>query len=373
MGALLGAGFTEGNRIITLNNGDEIFPSMLQAIRGARQSINFETYVFFRGEVPKAFADALAERARAGVTVNVVLDAHGASKSRPYHAMMREAGVNLEIYHSIFWLDFRRYNFRTHRKLLVVDGRVGFIGGVGIADEWAGDARNPDEWRDVHYRVEGPAVAQLQAAFADNWIDSHGEVLQGQKYFPALPSPGSAAVTVFPSAPKQSQFAVELMYHLAIASAQKSLLVENAYFLPNEYLVDALCAAAQRGVNVQIIMPSEHIDAKSVRRASRKRWPRLLEAGVKLYEYQPTMIHSKLLVVDGIFCSVGSANFDPRSLRINDEANMNVMDRAFAAEQTRIFQADLRQSKPVDPQEFGVGQVAELPLQAVQTPLESQL
>lgn len=373
IGTLLGSGFTDGNRITTLNNGDEIFPAMLQAIRQARRTVNFETFVFYDGEVPRLFAAALAERAAVGVKVNVILDAHGARKSKKFWRELRDAGVNLEIYHPLFALDVHRYNYRTHRKLLVIDGRVGFIGGVGIADEWAGDARNPEEWRDMHYRVEGPAVAQLQATFADNWFDTHREVLQGPDYFPAPRRAGSLAVCVFSSAPKQSQFAVELMYHLAIASARESLLIENAYFLPDDVLVDALCAAARRGVKVRVIMPGEHMDQKAVRRASRKRWPELLEAGVELFEFEPTMIHSKLMIVDGIFTSVGSANFDPRSLRINDEANMNVLDRGFAAEQTRYFLRDLERSERVQPEEFGVESVTQLPLQAVQTPVESQL
>lgn len=373
MGALLGAGLTTGNRIETLNNGNEIFPAMLRAIRGARRTVNFETYVFESGEVPRLFADALTERARAGVRVNAILDAHGAKKSRRYHAMMRAAGVNLEMYHSIFWWDFRRYNFRTHRKLLIVDGKAGFIGGVGIADEWAGDARSPVEWRDIQYRVEGPAVAQLQAAFADNWFETRGDILQGAGYFPPLQKAGPAAASVFPSAPKQSEFAIELMYHLAIASARESILIENAYFLPDENLVEALAGAAQRGVKVQVVMPGEHIDQKAVRRASQKRWPKLLEAGVQLFEFEPTMIHTKLLIVDGIFVGVGSANFDPRSLRINDEANMNVLDRGFAADQTRIFQRDLARSRQVNPEDFGIERAAQLPVQALQTPLEPQL
>ena len=255
MGALISPGFAPGNRIQTLSNGAEIFPAMLAAIRSAKKSINFETFVFYKGEVPQKFADALAERARAGVAVNVILDAVGAKKSEPYKKQMRDAGVNLEYYHRLLWFDFHRYNYRTHRKLLIVDGKVGFIGGVGIADEWKGQASSPEEWRDLHYRVEGPVVAQMQGAFNDDWLDTHHEVLQGSAYYPPTPPAGSALAKVFFSSPRPGRSAVELMYHLAIASARKSVMIETPYFIPDRALMDALIEAARRGVRVQILMP----------------------------------------------------------------------------------------------------------------------
>lgn len=373
MGHVIGTPFTTGNRITTLNNGDQIFPAMLGAIKGAKKTITFETFVFEKGVVPKAFADALAERSRAGVKVKVILDAHGAKDSRAYHALLSDAGVEIERFHPIFWLDVRRYNNRTHRKLLVVDGKVGFIGGVGIADEWAGNAESPEQWRDCHYRIEGPAVAQLQAAFVENWLRTRKEILVGPDYFPPLASAGSIAGSVFRSSPRNGSFAVPLMYHLAIASARQSLKIANAYFVPDEQIVDALVLAAQRGVKVQIIVPGEHIDQKAVRRASRKRWKRLLAAGIEIFEYEPTMIHSKLLIADGLFVSLGSANFDNRSLRLNDEANFDVLDAGFAAEQTRIFEADRARSARVDAQGHSSSSLVEKPVQALQTPLESQL
>ncbi|MEA3213133.1 MAG: cardiolipin synthase [Chthoniobacter sp.] len=371
--AVLGGSIVEGNRIVTLNNGAAIFPAMLGAIRNARQTINFETFIFYDGDIPKQFADALAERARAGVRVHVVLDAVGGNKSRALRQQMQAAGVEVAVYNSLFWWDLRRYNHRTHRKLLIVDGRIGFIGGVGIADEWAGNAASPKEWRDLHYRVEGPVVAQLQGTFLDNWLKTRGEVLQGPGYFPPLPRVGTAAANVFFSSPRHQRFSVELMYHLAIASTQRSLRITNAYFLPDRDLTKALVQAARRGVDVQIIMPGEHIDQKAVRRASRKRWPELLAAGIRLYEYEPTMIHTKLLIADDYFVSVGSANFDPRSLRINDEANLNVLDLDFARQQGRIFATDLRHSRPVNHEREPVKRTTELPAQTVQKPVESQL
>jgi cardiolipin synthase len=373
MGHIVGTPFSGGNRVTTLVNGDQIFPAMLGAIRSARRTITFETFVFEKGDVPKAFADALAERARAGVKVKVILDAHGAKDSRTYNDELRDAGVEVERYHPIFWPDVRRYNFRTHRKLLVIDGKVGFIGGVGIADEWAGNADSPEHWRDCHYRIEGPAVAQLQGAFSENWLRTRKEILTGPDYFPPLAPAGSVQTSVFRSSPHNGSYEVPLMYHLAIASARHSLKIENAYFVPDQQMSAAFVDAAQRGVHVQIIVPGEHIDQKAVRRASKKRWKKLLEAGIEIYEFQPTMIHSKLLIADGLFVSLGSANFDNRSLRLNDEANMDVLDAGFAAQQTRIFEKDLARSVRVDAKGHAKGALLEKPVQVAQTPLEPQL
>lgn len=373
MSSVLGGAQLSGNRVTTLVNGDQIFPAMLREIRAARKTITFETFVFEKGAVPGAFAEAFAERARAGVKVHLLLDAHGAKKSRGYHAMLKESGVQLVKFHEIWYPDFRRFNNRTHRKLLVVDGKVGFIGGVGIADQWAGNAESPAHWRDCHYRMEGPVVAQLQAAFVDNWLKARHEVLFGPDYFPSLQAVGSVSGNVFVSSPRGGDYGVPLLYHLAIASARKTLRVENAYFVPDRETVEGLVAAAQRGVHVQIIVPGRHIDQKAVRRASRKRWTQLLEAGIEIYEYAPTMIHSKLLIVDDLFVSVGSANFDNRSLRLNDEANFNATNSAFAAEQTRIFIRDLASSERVTLENLRSKWLVEKPVQAVQTPVESQL
>jgi cardiolipin synthase A/B len=342
---LLGPNFMHGNRIATLVNGDEIFPAMLTAIRGAGRSVTFETYIYEDGEIARRFAQAFAERAKAGVKVHVILDAHGASKAgRANIALMEKAGVQVEKYHTLFWWDFRRYNNRTHRKLLVVDGQIGFIGGVGIADEWLGNSETPEHWRETHYRVEGPSVANLQAIFNENWIDERSEILHGPDYFPPLTAQGPHSASAFGSAPEEEDFDIYLMYLLAIAAAEKNIHITNPYFVPDDLLMKELSAAARRGVRVQIIVPGRHIDQKLVRHASRNRWKELLRAGVEIYEYQPTMIHAKLLVVDDLFVSVGSGNFDSRSIRLNDEANLNVMDRAFAAEQVRLFNRDLSKS-----------------------------
>lgn len=371
-GSMLGASFLPGNRLTTLSDGDEIFPAMLGAIRQARRTITFETFIFHRSEVAQQFVEALAERARAGVEVKMIVDAVGSLDAGGYFAPLREAGVQLEVYHPVV-ADFLRINYRTHRKLLVVDGRIGFIGGVGIGDEWRGRSSRPGEWRELHFRVEGPVVAQLQAAFHANWFAAHREVLLGPGYYPALPNVGPARAGVFFTAPQRGRYAVGLMYHLAIAGARESLHIENPYFVPDRALTDALCAAAGRGVKVQVIMAGRHIDFSPVRLASRQRWPRLHASGVELYEFRGTMLHPKLLVADGLFVSVGSANFDPRSLAINDEANLNVLDRAFAAEQTRIFQSDLRRSRPVILKRPLSARVRDLPAHWFQSLFERQL
>ena len=331
-GAMLSGNFIPGNNIVTLVNGDQIFPAMLRAIRGAQQTINFETYVYWDSPIAKDLADALAERARAGVKVNVILDAQGTNKMGSDNlSKLRNAGVDVQKYHTIFWWDIRRFNNRTHRKFLIVDGKTAFTGGVGIAKEWMGNAESPEHWRDNHYQVTGPVVAQIQGIFMDNWLKTSGTVLHGPEYFPPLPPTGPYLAQAFKSSPRQGDIDMHLMYLLAIASAQKTLRIENAYFLPDDKTREALIAAARRGVKVEIVTPGKHIDQKLVRISSKRHWSTLLKAGMKIYEYEPTMLHVKLLIVDDIFVSVGSGNFDNRSIRLNDEANLNVLDRGFAA------------------------------------------
>jgi cardiolipin synthase len=343
-GSLLGPNFVSGNNITTLVNGNQIFPAMLTAIHSAKKSINFETYIFWDGEIAREFSEALAERARAGVKVHAILDAQGTSKMGTENlAKLRDAGVEVVKYHSILWLDPRRYNNRSHRKLLVIDGKVAFIGGVGIADEWTGNAGSPEHWRDNHYRITGPVVAQLQATFMVNWLKTRGTVLHGDDFFPPLVSTGSYLAQAIRSSARNEN--LDLLYLLAIASTQKTLRIENAYFLPDDLVRKELIAAAKRGARIEIIVPGKHIDQKLVRAASKRHWPELIKAGIKIYEYQPTMVHVKLLIVDDTFVSVGSGNFDNRSIRLNDEANVDVLDRSFAAQQTRLFEMDKRQSQ----------------------------
>ncbi len=345
-GSLLGPNFVPGNNISTLVNGNQIFPAMLGAIRLAKHSISFETYVFQDGEIARQFTDALAERAQAGVKVNVILDAQGTQKmGRQNLERLRNAGAEVAKYHSVFWPDPRRYNNRTHRKLLIIDGKIGFVGGVGIADFWTGSADSPQHWRDNHYKVIGPVVAQLQATFATSWLKARGQVLYGADYFPPLAPTGPYLAQAIRSGAHNEN--LDLMYLLAIASAQKTLRIENAYFLPDDLMRKELTAAAKRGVKVEVVVPGKKIDQKLVRLASKRHWPELIRAGLRIFEYQPTMIHVKLMIVDDIFVSVGSGNFDNRSIRLNDEANLDVLDRNFAARQIRLFESDKKECREV--------------------------
>jgi len=353
MGVLLGPAILHGNHIEALLNGDDIFPAMLAAIRIAAKSITFETYIYWSETTGKQFAEALSERARAGVKVHVLLDWQGSDKMDASHlSMMEQAGVQVKKYHKPKWYNLARMNNRTHRKVLVVDGQVGFTGGVGIADQWLGDAQDPRHWRDTHFRVEGPVVAQMQAVFLDNWIKSSGEVLHGNDYFPSLSPVGNSAAQMFSSSPSGGSESMQLMYLFAITAANDSIRLSSSYFVPDELTIKTLTDALRRGVNVQIITPGEHIDADIVRRASRALWGDLLEAGVEIYEYLPTMYHCKVMIVDGLWVSVGSTNFDNRSFHINDEANLNVYDADFAALQIINFVEDLTHSRRISLEEW---------------------
>jgi cardiolipin synthase len=348
MSHLLGPPVVQGNRVTTLLNGDQAFPAMLEAIRSAKRSINLESYIFWSGKMGTAFAEALSERARAGVATHLLVDWMGSKKmDDALVEQMRQAGVEVVQYRPLRWYNLDRANHRTHRKLLVVDGQVGFTGGIGIADLYLGHAQDRDHWRDAPFRVEGPVVGQMQAAFLDNWIETGGELLHGTEYFPKLDSVGSQAAQAVHSSPGGGTENLRLMYHLAIASASRSILIANAYFVPNSLAVSMLVDARRRGVQVEIIVPGPITDAQLVRRASRAKWGPLLEAGVRIYEYQPTMYHTKVMVVDDHWVSVGSTNFDNRSFRLNDEANLNVIDDEFGRTQAEVFAEDRARSREV--------------------------
>jgi cardiolipin synthase len=353
VGSLLGPGIVRGNTVRALCNGDEIFPAMLDAIRSATRTICFETFIYWSGAIGRELAAALIERARAGVKIHVVLDWVGSGKmNQSLIEEMKRAGIEVVRYHPLRWYSLGRLNNRTHRKLLIVDGKVGFTGGVGIADQWLGDAQDAEHWRDSHFRLEGPAVAQMQAAFIDNWMETCSEVLHGEEYFPPLEPVGTHVAQLFKSSADDASESVRLMYLLSIASAVKSVLIANAYFVPDALAVATLVAARRRGVRVEIIVPSSRTDAVVVRRASRSLWGPLLEAGVAIHEYQPTMYHVKVVVVDDVWTSVGSTNFDNRSFRLNDEANLNILDAEFAAGQATQFEADKARSRRITLEEW---------------------
>jgi cardiolipin synthase A/B len=348
LGVLLGPQFLDGNRHTVLKNGDEIFPAMLKAIREAQKSITFETYIYWSGDIGREFAEALSARSRKGVKVHVLLDWVGSAKvEQSLVDEMTSAGVQVRKFHPPHWSHLGRMNNRTHRKLLVADGRLAFTGGVGIAPKWTGRAQDTDHWRDTHFEVEGPVVAQMQAVFLDNWIKVTGDVLHGPDYFPQLLRAGSGRSQMFSSSPSGGSESMQLMYMMAITAASRSIDLSAAYFIPDDLAVRALTEAMNRGVKLRIIVPGGHTDSETVRSASRARWGPLLSAGAVIAEYQPTMYHCKVMIVDGLLVSVGSTNFDNRSFRLNDEATLNIVDATFAGAQTAIFEADLRHSRAI--------------------------
>jgi cardiolipin synthase len=351
IGTLLGPPLVGGNATTTLLNGDQIFPAMLEVIRGAKETINFETYIFWPGQVGRLFTDALCERAKNGVEVRLIFDTVGSGNiDRKFTKEMKDCGVQVVEYHHLKWYDWtsaQKLNNRTHRKLLIVDGVIGFTGGVGIADEWTGNADTPKHYRDTHYKVLGPVVAQLQAAFVDNWMGSTGKVIDGEEFFPELKDAGSEWAQAFKSSPRGGSESMELLFLLSIAAAEKNIRIASAYFVPDELTIQTLADACKRGVKVQIIVPGKHIDEKIVRPASRARWGDLLKAGVEIYEYEPTMYHCKQMIVDDLWVSIGSANLDNRSFRTNAEANLNVLDQKFAHEQIKVFDDDLKHSTQI--------------------------
>jgi cardiolipin synthase len=374
MGVLLGPPILHGNRVEALLNGDRIFPAMLAAIRGARKTITFESYIYWSEAIGKEFADTLAGRAREGVKVHVLVDWVGSNKMDPAHlAIMTQAGVEVRKFHKPAWYNLSRMNNRTHRKVLVTDGSTGFTGGVGIAGVWTGDAQDPQHWRDTHFKVEGPVVAQMQAVFIDNWMKATGVVLHGDDYFPPLHAAGQDDAQMFSSSPSGGSESMQLMYLLAIAAAQRSIQLSSAYFVPDALTERALVDALKRGVKLQIIVPGEHSDAETVRRASRARWGELLVAGAEIYEYLPTMYHCKVMVVDALVVSVGSTNFDTRSFRLNDEANLNIYAAEFARRQIDVFNADLTRSSRIRLQQWQQRPFAERLLEHAASFLGGQL
>jgi cardiolipin synthase len=374
MGALLGPPLTAGNQVDALQNGDQIFPAMLEAIRSARHSITFETYIYWSGTIGREFAEALVERSRAGVRVHVMLDWFGSDGIEELHLeSMRQAGIEVRRYNPPRLASLGRMNHRTHRKILVVDGRIGFTGGVGIADPWRGHAQSPEHWRDSHYRVVGPAATQLQAAFLDNWTAVTGHVLHGPAYLPPVEPAGPHAAQVFTSAPGGGAESAQFMFLMSIAAARSTVRLSMAYFVPDNVAVNTIVAARQRGVQVQMIVPSARTDRAILRRASRFEWGPLLRAGVEIHEYQPTMYHCKVMVVDDLWSSVGSTNFDSRSFSVNDEANLNIHDAGFARAQVAVFEADLRRSRRITLEEWESRPRTDKMLDALAGLLSSQL
>ncbi len=345
VGGAAGQPSLEGNTVELYQNGDEIFPPMLEAIAGAKSTVHFSTYIFWNGTIPNTFAAALSSAARRGVITRVVLDSEGSSPMKKELAgRMRDAGVYVGWFHRARWYDWARYNRRTHRRLLIVDGNVGFTGGVGIADEWSGYAQSPKHWRDTHVRLTGPIVSALQSAFLDNWNTCANELLLHERDFPVQLRTGNITLAAIVSTPSNGTSAAQRVMAACVAGAGRSLNVTNPYFIPTRGFRHALTDAVKRGVEVKVMMPGPHHDQPIVRRASRHTWKRLVDGGVELFEYQPTMIHAKTLVVDDIGVLVGSINFDPRSFALNAEAGVVAADDALAARMNEMFAADLTKS-----------------------------
>jgi cardiolipin synthase A/B len=345
--ALTVAPLRQGNRVTVLRNGCEIFPAMLEAIRSARETVNFATYVYWTGSIAHEFATALAERAGAGVKVSVLLDAVGAAKmDRDLIHRLERAGVSVAWFRPPRWYTMHKMNNRSHRKILVVDGRVGFTGGVGIAEEWTGDCEDPRHWRDTHVRVEGPVVRDLLGGFLDNWAEATQCILSGEQHLPDLEGfeDGVQAQVIRSTAEKGSTDAEQLFYS-ALASARARIWLTTAYFAPRNAFVDALCDAVGRGVDVRILSNGPHTDKEVVREAGHRSYERLLECGARIFEYQRTMIHAKVLLVDDHWATVGSVNFDNRSFALNDELNISFHDLDLVAELHKHFLDNLDDSR----------------------------
>ena len=344
------SGLVDGNRADLLLNGDEIFPAMLAAIRAARTTITFANFIYEDGDIAREMAETLAERCRAGVGVNVLVDAVGSSHMpKALQKRLRNSGCHFARYHSLNPFAIKRLNHRNHRRVLVVDGRVGFTGGTGIGEKWTGDGRRPGQWRQTDVRVEGPIVRFLQAAFAESWRDSTGLLLGGDAYFPPAEQRGDLAIQAVKSSPTSGAAETYVLFQLAIESARRSIYLTNPYFVPDGAMVDALVRAARRGVDVSIITAGtagSHLD-RLVRKASQAHFGRPLAAGVKIHEYGPALLHAKTIVVDGQWVTIGSANLDNRSFALNSELNLTFLDRRLAARLIEVFNQDLEYTKPV--------------------------
>ncbi len=332
-----------------LTNGDQFYEAELEAIRSARSHISLEAYIFQKGEIANRFIEALTERARAGVEVRLVLDAVGSLNTWP--STFREltaAGGHVRWYTPLRWYNIARYNNRTHREILIVDGTTAFVGGAGIADHWYKNRGHKHRWRDTVVRIRGRAVDSLQAMFAENWLESSGELLSGCKYYPAQTGAGNGRGMVINSTPTAGRSTrARMLFQILIAMASRSIRITTPYFLPDSSIRGVLLRALARGVDVSILVPGKNSDHLLTRRASRRLYGDLLQGGAKIYEYQPSMIHTKSILVDGLWSVFGSTNFDSRSFGINDEVNVAALDKALAARFEEDFLADLKVSRRI--------------------------
>jgi len=372
--ALYGPVPLSGNKLEILEDGDAYFPAMLAAIHGAKKTVNFQAYILYSDSTGRTFRDSLIERARAGVEVRVLLDGVGSgwSLNNSDVKMMKEAGCKFAYYHPLLSWRIDRTNRRSHRRVLVVDGKVGFTGGVGFADEWSGHAKDPKHWHDVQVRVEGPLVSALQNAFEEHWIKTFGETLSGADQFPALAPAGEMKGQLIASH-SFSMAPVPLTQATAFAAAEKRIWITNAYCAPSDDQVDLLVNAVRRRVDVRLIVPGPHNDQPLTKSAGRTAYGRMLEGGVRIFEYQPTMIHTKAMVIDGVFALVGSSNLDPRSSEINEELDLAVYDPAFGREMEAMFERDLSHSTEYTLEQFKNRSLWERTTEWLMLPFRSQL
>lgn len=368
-----------GNRIEVLLNGNETFPAMLRDIRAAKSTITFAQYLYEGGSIAGDIAQAFADRCRVGVKVNVLLDDHGAGNApADIIDIMKQGGCEVEYFRRIeaegivFPWKLLRYNYRSHRRVLVIDGKIGFTGGYGISDAWTGDGRTPDHWRDTNVRIEGPVVIFLQAAFAESWLETTGIAIGGENYFPRLDPVGNLTGQIVKSSPSGGSFQNYMLFLLSINSAKKSILITNPYFIPDDVMTEALVKAAGRGVRVEILLPGK-IDSQLTYTASRSHYGPLLLGGVHVYEYKASLLHAKTIVVDGVWATIGSTNFDNRSFALNQEINLTVYNREIAQRLERIFADDLKYSERVTYEQWQSRSLYERVMEMFAFPIKEQL
>jgi cardiolipin synthase len=333
-----------GNHLQLLENGDQFFPLLLRDIAAAKESVHVESYIWWKGAICGQIANALASKARQGVEVRLLVDASGGHKmDKDLEKLMVDSGVRFVRFHPFSLANLGRMNNRDHRKEAIIDGRIGYLGGYGFAEQWTGHGQDKNHWRDAGLRVEGPIVGRLQAAFAENWIEETGEIMAGEKYFPHLSAAGPTRAHLAYASPTGGVSSVQVLYYLAIKAARREIIIQNPYLLPDDESVEAFAEAVKRGVDVRIMVPATtSTDSPVVQHASHHLFGRLLKAGVKIFEYKKTLLHQKVIIVDGIWSCIGSTNFDRRALQLNDEVSMGVLDPALATQLKAVFEDDMR-------------------------------
>ncbi len=348
---VVGVPATEGNLVEVLRNGNQIFPSMLDTIDAAEHTIDFLTFVYWAGDIGEQFGQHLAERAKRGVRVRVLLDSWGAhTVDKSVLALMEDAGVQVHWFRPLRRLRAGEANHRTHRKVMVVDEAIGFTGGVGIADEWNGDARNEHEWRDTHFRIEGPSVDGLRAAFLDNWTETDTVLFDDEvDRFPDQPQPGASIIQCVRGASETGSSDVATLFRTLLQLAERRMRITTAYFVPDADLTDRLCDAADRGVDIDVLLPGPHADKRFVQLAGEAEYARLLDCGIRIWHFQPSMLHAKVMTVDGQTANVGSANFNTRSTALDEEINAVILDAAIVAALDQHFDEDLERSIRIEP------------------------